>query len=206
MLSSSPAGSSSRRGGSQKNPPRRGGFFIRNTGSDALRASPFLPHIGDDPREKRQEHDQKDDRQEIAIDIDDTAERIAEQHESYRPDQRSDEIIEEECPIMHIRHAGHDRRKCPDDRHKARQHDHLRPVIVIEHLRLARVRFLENKRVFAAEKFRPYAPAEFIAKDVSEDCGNEQSENKNRQREKMLSRQKSRYEEQAVPRQEKSEK
>ena len=117
-------------------------------------------------RQERDDNDAQDDRNEIMVYIGNgTAQEIADTTQSRRPEQSADNIVEYECPVMHMTDTRENRGKGADDREKPRKDDGFGAVGFIEHLCAFQVVFVEEERIFFFKNRRTHFFAERIADD-----------------------------------------
>ena len=173
------------------------GFFFHSL--------PFF-QIANNTRHKRKHDDEKHDGEKVFININDAAEIVPERNQKNGPEKRTENIVKKKDGEFHLRDSSDNRSKGPHDRHKPGKDDSFRTMPIIEGLGFDGMGFLEDDRIFPAKEPGSYATPEFIAEEIAEDGRNKDSEKKKRKREKLLRCQKASDKEQAVSRQEKSQK
>ena len=146
-------------------------------------------------------------REDVLVDVlaDGVAEEVAQHREADGPDERADDVVEEERPPRHLADAGQRRGEGPDDRHETGDHDRSRTVLLEERLRPFDVCLFEDAGVRLAEQPWSEPLADREAHLVAQHRSDEAAEHHHRDVELSLPREDARGEQQRVAGQEETD-
>lgn len=88
----------------------------------------------------------------VVTDECDVAKEMSEGGNADGPNKPTNEVVGDECAVLHLAHACHDWSERADNRHKASQEDGLRPMLLEERMSLGDMALLEEAGIFSSEQ------------------------------------------------------
>src|SRR6266542_834811 len=141
------------------------------------RGPPFLQPLqrgGDQARQDRHEYDDHDHDLDVVLHPGKLAQVIPDQGHRDDPQQSAEDVEGQEAAVLHLPHAGHDRRERADDRHEAGDDDRLAAVLLVEIVSAPQMRGIEETGAGTVEQSRTGLSPDPVADRVAEDGGGHQ--------------------------------